>query len=196
MDLQCRCGECDFDEKHLERLKHLSHEMLQSIIADLACSHPQPGVLLRNKWLTALTNIIMTVSSEYEKRTYEALDFRKAKEADAWQRELYYAVLAPLENVPEVQLEQTEKFIIRLFEDEARLWDIIGIGDIWIWSNSLHDIWLQVVLKKANGNPEVLRESINLIRKSRVHYSLFKTDFRIDFIKNQTLKDVFVEFCS
>ena len=196
MDLACRCGECSFDEKQRERLQHFSHETLQSIIADLACSHSQTSVLLRNKWLTEPRDIVMTVSSEYDKRTREALDFRKEKEADAWQRDLYYAVLAPLENIPDEHLSQAEKFIIRLFEDEERLWDITGIGEVWIWSSALHDIWFHVVLKKARGNPDVLRESINLIRNARVFYSLFKTDFRIDFIKDQSVRNVFMEFIS
>jgi len=196
MGLVCRCGECNFDDRHRERLQHFSHETLQCIIADLACSHPQTSVLLRNKWLTRPRDIVMTVSSEYDKRTRESLDFRKEKEADAWQRDLYYAVLAPLENIPDEQLGQAEEFIIRLFEYEERLWDIIGIGEVWIWSSALHDIWLHVVLKKARGNPDVLRESINLIRNARIFYSLFKTDFRLDFIKDPAIRNVFMEFCA
>lgn len=196
MDLACRCGECDFDDNHHNRLQHFSHEMLQNIIADLACSHPQTGVLLRNKWLTHPRNIVRVVSSEYDKRTREALDFRKEKEADAWQWDLYTAVLAPLENIPDEELNQAEKFIIKLFEDEERLWDITGVGDVWIWNRSLHDVWLQLVLRKANGNPVVLRDSINLIRNASVCYSLFKTDFRVDFIKDPTLRHVFMEFRS
>jgi hypothetical protein len=193
MDLPCRCGECDLHDKHGERLQCFSHETLQLIIADLACSHPQAGLLLRNKWLTEPRDIVATVSSEYDKRTCKALDFRKEKEADAWQWGLYYAVLAPLENFPCEQLEQAEKFIISLFEDEERLWDIIGIGEVWIWNSALHDSWLQVVLKKANGHPEVLRESINSIRQARIGY---KINFRVDFLKDRMLRDVFLEYCA
>lgn len=157
----CLCEEQEFTDEHYARLCLLTPTEMKSIIAELACSHPVASALLKNKWLTEPEKILARVSEEYDERTREQQNFRTDSDADCWLRELYRAVLEPLTNVPAVQLEQAEAFILKLFTDEERLADITCRGDGWTWHFHLENTLIRIVLKGIIFGSEYFRQRLH-----------------------------------
>ncbi|MDR3104232.1 MAG: hypothetical protein LBU96_07240 [Yokenella regensburgei] len=149
-----------FRDEHYRRFCLLTRDELLEILPEIAGCHISASVMLKNKWLTAPCDILPNAVAEYECRTETPLDFRKDAEAERWLHELRCAVLESLVNVPVAQRDDVESFILRLFAEECRVAECVGIGEGWSWRCGLEDTLSRVVLKNAQGRPEALRERL------------------------------------
>ena len=184
-----------FTHEHYARLNQLSTDTLRELIPELACHHPAVSVLLRNKWLTSSENILAQVSREYEERTRNTQDFQRASDAEVWLNELSGAVIAPVDNVVQGQLDQAEQFILYLIGDRERLLEVTGAGDGWSWHCDLYAAFFRTVLRNARNRPDYLRRRITeMLNDPDLDFSLMDIKSRVNFPLDSELKIVLMEF--
>ncbi|WP_164095583.1 hypothetical protein [Serratia marcescens] len=184
-----------FTRDHSARLNQLSTETLRELIPELAIRHPAVSVLLKNKWLTSPGDILAQVSQEYEERTRNTQNFRRESDAESWLNELSGAVIAPVDNVAQEQLDQAEQFILYLIGDQERLSEVTVVGDGSSWHCNLNAALFRVVLRNAKNRPEYLRQRmIEMLGDAGLDFSLMDIRQRVNFPLDNELKAVLLEF--
>ncbi|TNL01426.1 hypothetical protein CYD30_28095 [Kosakonia cowanii] len=184
-----------FTHEHSARLNQLSTDTLRELIPELAIHHPAVSVLLKNKWLTSPENILSQVSHEYKERTRNTQDFRRESDAEKWLNELSGAVIAPVDNVVQEQLDETEQFILYLIGDQERLSEVTGVGDGCSWHCDLYAVFFRTVLRNARNRPDYLRRRITeMLNDPDLDFSLMDIKWRVNFPLDSELKAVLLEF--
>lgn len=184
-----------FTHEHSARLNQLSTDTLRELIPELAIHHPAVSVLLKNKWLTSPEIILSQVSHEYEERTRNTQDFRRESDAKAWLNELSGAVIAPVDNVVQGQLDQAEQFILYLIGDQERLLEVTGVGDNWSWHCDLYAALFSTVLRNSINRPDYLKRRITeMLNDPDLDFSLMDIKWRVNFPLDSELKAVLLEF--
>lgn len=184
-----------FTREHFTRLNQLSTDTLRELIPELAIHHPAVSVLLKNKWLTSPENILSQVSREYKERTRNTQDFRRESDAEKWLNELSGAVIAPVDNVVQEQLDEAEQFILYLIGDQERLSEVNGVGDGCSWHCDLYAALFRTVLRHAVNRPDYLRRRLTeMLNDPDLDFSLMDIKWRVNFPLDSELKAVLLEF--
>lgn len=184
-----------FTHEHYARLNQLSTDTLRELIPELVTRHPAVSVLLRNKWLTPPENILAQVALEYKERTRNTQNFRRESDVKAWLNELSGAVIAPVDNVVQGQLDQAEQFILYLIGDQGRLLEVTGVQDGWSWHCDIYAALFRTVLRNARNRPDYLRRRITeMLNDPDLDFSLMDIKLRVNFPLDSELKAVLLEF--